>query len=143
MREIRPYGSEGGGGETLPTPIATGVSEDGNVVVGKSLSSNTSSVFIWTPFTGITNFGSGLLGYPSVSANGDVVLAVLNSKAIRWTPTFGNVDLGITNGRIAGISADGNTVVGYQYISSVTTTAYYWNTSDGLKTLAGLGGKYS
>ena len=21
MREIRPYGSEGGGGETLPTPI--------------------------------------------------------------------------------------------------------------------------
>ena len=23
MREIRPYGSEGGGGETLPTPIIT------------------------------------------------------------------------------------------------------------------------
>jgi len=23
MREIRPYGSEGGGGETLPTPISS------------------------------------------------------------------------------------------------------------------------
>jgi len=38
MREIRPYGSEGGGGETLPTPIITRCSfEDYESLLGSAL----------------------------------------------------------------------------------------------------------
>jgi probable HAF family extracellular repeat protein len=102
---------------------ATGVSDDGSVVVG--LENN--GAFRWTRATGAVSLGilpgyTGNAGFASVSRDGSVVAGtsyrdMYSSHAFRWTQSRGLIDLGVLPGgewsAAFGISGDGTAVVGF------------------------------
>jgi probable HAF family extracellular repeat protein len=108
---------------------AAGVSADGSVVVGASVSVSASGfqafeAFRWTSASGMVGLGF-LPGFPgsfatAASADGSVVvggnLGPSMEQAFRWTQTTGMVGLGFLPGyaesRAFGVSADGSVVVG-------------------------------
>ena len=103
---------------------ASGVSADGSVVVGSSVSASSFEAFRWTPGEGMVGLGF-LPGFPTsgasaASANGSVVvgtsLGPSEEEAFRWTAAGGLVGLGVLPGfaesRAFGVSADGSVVVG-------------------------------
>jgi probable HAF family extracellular repeat protein len=129
---------------------ATGVSADGQVIVGygSSVPSGTGwEAFRWTPTNGMQalgdlaggNFDSRAWG---VSADGSVIVGESSSsdgnQAFRWTTASGMVGLGdLTNGNFSsiayGVSADGSTVVGYgSPDSSGTHEAFRWTAETGM-----------
>jgi len=107
--------------------FASGVSADGNVVVGDSYSTNgpgpgVSTAFRWTNnvMTDLGTLTGGSYSQASgVSANGNVVVGSSGStngeRAFRWTNNV-MTDLGTltggSNSQAKGVSADGNVVVG-------------------------------
>ncbi|MCH7602904.1 MAG: PEP-CTERM sorting domain-containing protein, partial [Planctomycetes bacterium] len=120
---------------TLPDSIissrAFGVSADGSVVVGRSISSFGKVAFRWTSqvgLVGLGDFAGGVLNSFAVrmSADGSMVIGFGTSatafEAFRWTSGEGMVSLGglgnPTGGSFSflsvanGVSADGSVVVG-------------------------------
>ena len=115
--------------------VARGVSDDGSVVVGFSSSFPDYEAFRWTSEDGMVGLGHLPGGSSSqalgVSADGSVIVGTGNSassppdEAFRWTSedgmqsvglilTTAGVDLtGWTLKRATGVSADGNTIVGW------------------------------
>jgi len=115
--------------------VAYDVSADGSVVVGRSHSASGYEAFRWTSEDGMVGLGHLPGGSSSqalgVSADGSVIVGTGNSassppdEAFRWTSedgmqsvglilTTAGVDLtGWTLKRATGVSADGNTIVGW------------------------------
>jgi probable HAF family extracellular repeat protein len=114
----------GGGGEIDIYPNA--VSGDGSVVVGSFGFAGGFEAFRWTAGVGFVELGNGWTY--GVSADGSVVVGASGSGAYRWTVGNGMQrlwDLLLAQGvdpaaggwssldRATGVSADGNTIVGY------------------------------
>jgi probable HAF family extracellular repeat protein len=128
--------------------FASGVSANGNVVVGYSNSTNGDRAFRWTNnvMTDLgTLTGGGNSWASGVSANGNVVVGYSNStngtRAFRWTNNV-MTDLGTLTGsgysEASGVSADGNVVVGIS-TSTNGARAFRWtnNVMTDLGTLTG------
>ena len=136
--------------------IANGASGDGNIVVGYSSSTLSTSAhneaFRWTPASGMEalgdlpggNFDSRAF---AVSADGSTIVGESSSsnapgvEAFRWTAGAGMVGLGdfpggVTNSNAYGVSADGSVVVGNGYPPSNVHEAFRWSAGTGM---AGLG----
>jgi probable HAF family extracellular repeat protein len=130
-----------GGVQFLPNDaVARATSFDGSVVVGQAFwpDTDTQAAFRWTAAGGMQRLP--LLDAFDVSDDGNVVVAY----ALRWT-TSGTID-NVSGGRVAsaeGVSADGQTVVGW-YQSSVVgqfgseVHAFRWTRASGLQDLGTL-----
>lgn len=147
---------------------ATGVSDDGSVVVGRidRVESGTvvSEAFRWTSGEGIVPLGASAPGGQAairasgVSADGSVIVGAATGsseigtseiEAFRWTSTEGMVGLGNLPGerfssRATGVSADGSVVVGTS-VGNNETEAFRWTENAGMVGLGDLegGGYYS
>jgi len=129
--------------------VASGVSGDGSVVVGYSISGTGLEAFRWTQATGMVGLGNLPGGISSsasgVSADGSVVVGYSNSangnEAFRWTQVTGMVGLGNLPGwsssRASGVSADGSVVVGY---SDSLDEVFRWTQATGMVGLGNLFG---
>jgi uncharacterized membrane protein len=103
--------------------VATGVSADGTVIVGfESRGSLGWQAFRWTEYEGRVALSGAPIGFSSfaqdVSADGDVVAGYFYGQggfsAFRWTAATGFVPLlSFVESAAIGISADGNTIIGY------------------------------
>jgi len=79
----------------------------------------------------------------ALGANGDgtVVVGELEDHAFRWTEATGIVDLGPvpgapgTESRAVGVSADGNTIVGWGGTPPINLHAFVWTASGGMQNL--------
>jgi len=129
---------------------AYGISLDGLVIVGASISSNGWEAFRWVQANGMVGLGDlpGDIFYSAafgVSADGSVVVGYSKSsngwEAFTWPSNNGMVGLGDLDGgnfdsRAYGVSADGSVAVGYS-ASSNGGEAFRW-TRDARR-MAGLG----
>ena len=110
--------------------IAHGISDDGNVIVGRGWSVIGTEPFIWSVLEGMQSLGSISNADPSgiayaVSADGSAVVGTSGGEAFywnekngirsisRWLTILGADMTGWELLSARGISADGNTVVGY------------------------------
>ncbi len=139
---IVPLGNLGG---TDSLAYASGVSADGNIVVGQSSSPAGPQAFRWTQATGMVglgdlpggNFSSEARG---VSSDGSVIVGEADSaggsEAFRWTAPGGMQGLGHVQpgntGRALATSADGSVIVGQD------GGAFYWTQSGGMRSLTEL-----
>ncbi len=138
--------------------IAYGISADGNVVVGETVSPTGFEAFRWTLEGGIVGLGTfpNPGGFPAslargCSDDGSVIVggsALPNSlnedgSPFRWTQETGLVflgSLGGTDGGVArGVSSDGSVVVGYGSNANFNPEAFRW-TSNGLMPLGDIPG---
>lgn len=148
-----PLGDLPGG---LSLSRASGVSADGSVVVGESVSASSFfEAFRWTPREGMVGLGF-LPGFPTstaraTSANGSVVvgtgLGPSKEEAVRWTAASSVVGLGFLPGfaesRAFGVSADGSVVVGNSNSvpgQSGQFQAFRWTAASGMVGLGFLSG---
>jgi len=134
--------------------IAYGISADGRVVVGESVSTQGFQAFRWDPQTGIVGLGAfpNPGGLPSstaraCSADGKVIVGAssrpdsLNEEGspFRWTLQTGLVwlgSLGGSSGGVArGVSSDGSVVAGYGSNANFDPEAFRWSKTG----LVGLG----
>ena len=141
----------GAGGESM----ALGVSADGSVVVGESITDQ--EAFRWTSSGGMVGLGRlpgaslGSLAY-DVSADGSVIVghqtlalgSSFSAEGFRWTSSGGMVGLGdLPGGRFVssayGVSADGSVVVG-RGESVLGVEAFRWSSSGGIVGLGDLPG---
>ena len=130
-------------GETLINSRARGVSFDGDVVVGSSLS----SAYRWTAAGGMVDLGDLPGGSDSsvsmaVSGDGQVVVGSSNSysgtEAFRWDASSGMVGLGDIAGfgsRALAVSEDGSVIVGWDDAGDGTDDAFIWNAENGMQDL--------
>lgn len=141
---------------------AHGVSADGSVVVGQSISGVTPSgsyigeAFRWTSGTGMVGLGdlpgASFESYSSAaSADGSVIVGrgvtAMGSEAFRWTSGGGMVGIGDVPGGFfssgAGdVSADGSVVVGgfLNGFPDLTREAFRWTSGGGMVRLGDLPG---
>jgi probable HAF family extracellular repeat protein len=134
---------------------ASGVSADGAVVVGGSVSALGSEAFRWTPAGGMVGLGilpGGVAsGASGVSADGSVVVGsssdTRRSEGFRWTATNGMVGLGFLGSFLGsnesfalGLSADGTVVVGVSTSDSRAGEAFRWTVDTGMISLGVLPG---
>ena len=171
----------GGGGTTPPTAASfrplgdvpggmfhsfpTGVSDDGQVVVGFSFwdrSGVRDRAFRWTAAGGmqaLPYLPNGDTSYAhDVSADGSVVVGAGTygepfrlQQAFRWTAAGGTVPLGFLPGATdqfrssaEGVSPDGTVVVGYSVNEFGADQAYRWTAAGGMEGLPQLaGGQFS
>lgn len=134
--------------------IAEGLSADGRVAVGYSISGDyhidyEPEAFRWTAGGGMTGLGF-LPGHAwseahDASADGSVVVGYSqgaigehshsDGEAFRWTEATGPVGLGYLPGDTLswahGVSADGAVVVGYSTDGSSPDTAFLWTEASG------------
>lgn len=136
---------------------ASGVSADGNTVVGSSVTAGGDThAFIWTPAAGMTDLGTlgGGSSYASaVSADGRTVVGTSHPggdaalpHAFIWTQAEGMTDLGTLGGlysTAADVSADGRVVVGSSSRADGGTRAFLWTQAGGMRDLGTLGGSTS
>ena len=131
---------------------ATGVSADGNTVVGFGTPADGNEAFRWTAAGGMIglgnlgnslpgNFGSAARG---VSADSDTVVgygtSASGNQAFLWTAAGGMIGLGDLPGGAFesgayGVSADSNTVVGVSNSTSLNSDAFVWTAATGMKLL--------
>lgn len=140
--------------------VATGVSSNGQVVVGYSSSSNGTEAVRWTPSNGLVGLGDLPGGTFSsvanaVSPEGTVIVGVGRSasggEAFRWTQAagmngLGDLPGGMFNSAAYGVSAEGRVIVGYGFstLSGTRQEAFRWTATNGLIALGDLpGGDYS
>lgn len=125
--------------------VARGVSADGSVVVGYSISGADRQAFRWTQAGGLEGLGflpnggqqSDAFG---ISADGETIVGQSGFRAIRWTSTSGMLALGSFtggNGITVGtsialaVSGDGSAITGYG--SSVRGfEGFRWTAAGGL-----------
>ncbi len=135
--------------------FAYGVSADGGVVVGMSLSSF-QEAFRWTQADGMAGLGDLTSGSNysvarAVSADGGVVVGTSDigaDRPFRWTSGGGMVNLGKLLGgnghcRAWGVSADGNVVVGESgstFAGLGSLEAFRWTQDGGMVGLGDLPG---
>lgn len=138
------------------TSDAYGISADGSVVIGRSLSASGLEAFRWTQGGGMVGLGDLAGGSfqsiaNGVSADGSVVIGSSISadgvEAFRWTSGGGMVGLGDLAGgadsSVAyGVSADGSVVVGFG-TNVLNQEAFRWTQGTGMVGLGTLGGSYS
>ncbi len=125
--------------------IAEGVSDDGSVIVGRSVSGHRANeAFRWTAETGMVPLGTLPNGsYDTaaldVSADGQVVVGFATNadsqrEAIRWSAEAGMVGLGIlpgkTHSNARAASADGSVIVGVS-----EGRAFIWTAELGMRDL--------
>lgn len=121
--------------------VAWDISDDGSVIVGTS----GSQAVRWTESGGVETLGIGTgTGALGVSADGSVIAGVHGNQAFRWTETGGEQLLGDLPGggfesTAWGISADGNTVVGYSS-SAGGREVFRWTEAGGMQGLGDLPG---
>ncbi len=128
---------------------ARGISADGSVVVGNSLSLAGGEAFRWTADTGMVGLGDLSGGiFKSVarasSADGSIIvgmgtssLSTPNEEAFRWTEISGMIGLGDLPGdpfrsEAFSISADGIKIVGRTWITGSDQRAFLWTEADGM-----------
>jgi len=140
---------------------AWGVSADGSVVVGDSISDLNPSfgleeAFRWTEAEGMIGLGTltgeGTSKAFAISANGLVIVGrstdgravggCCTSEPFRWTEGSGMVGLGLlfpesVRGVATAVSADGTVIVGFEDISDIPEVreAFIWEKSLGLRSL--------
>jgi probable HAF family extracellular repeat protein len=127
---------------------ASGVSADGFVIVGDSMSAAGMEAFRWTSGGGMAGLGDlpggGFFSQAkSASADGSVVVGLGHSaagfEAFRWDSGGGMVGLGHLPGdsfSIArSVSADGSVVVGESHADASGAQAFRWTMSDGMKSV--------
>jgi probable HAF family extracellular repeat protein len=131
--------------------FATGVSSNGNVVVGYSASTasgNNSEAFRWTTTDGMAGLGAlpgGTFGSRAwgVSADGSIIVgesssatAGSNLEAFRWTASgmtgLGDLSGGSFHSIAYAISADGNVIAGYSIPTSGYHAAFRWTAKNGM-----------
>ncbi len=134
---------------------ASGVSADGNVVVGFSYNASFDfEAFRWTSATGMVGLGDLPGGgfdvrANDVSADGNVVVgngsSATGPEAYYWTSAGGMMGLGYLPGRDAesrayGVSADGIVVVGQSQADagSASSEAFVWTQANGMQSLRGV-----
>lgn len=140
---------------------ATGISDDGRVIVGWGYHSGVPEVFyanlrettLVPTITGLGDlpgrrFSSSAL---DVSADGKTVVGAsegeVGEEAFRWTSATGLVGLGDlaggpTQSRAEGVSSDGSTVVGYSVVAE-GVEAFRWTLAGGMTGLGDLpGGRF-
>ncbi|MHC4441635.1 MAG: hypothetical protein ACYTA5_03490 [Planctomycetota bacterium] len=128
---------------------AWGVSADGSVIVGYSLSTSGNQAFRWTQEEGMIGLGNLPGGYVSAaenaSADGSVIVgsafATPGPEAFRWTQEegmvgLGNLPSGIRSWFAMGVSDDGSVIVGDGRITGSVYEAFRWTAGEGM---AGLG----
>jgi probable HAF family extracellular repeat protein len=117
---------------------ATGVSADGNSVVGVLGQAQR-----WRAGVGLETLGNfRALG---ISADGQSVVG-LTSHAVRWTATSGLQDLGTVGGSESfaeAASANGSVVVGQSRDRNAFWKAFSWTAAGGMRDLGTLGGPMS
>ena len=130
-----------------------GVSSDGSVVVGASLTSADTywQAFRWTQAGGMQDLGTlggNYSGAKAVSADGSVVVGWATTSgdnftnAFRWTQGTGMVDIdnvGGTNSAAVGVSADGSVVVGEAQFTGGNYDAFRWTQDTGMVDLGNFG----
>jgi probable HAF family extracellular repeat protein len=125
---------------------ANGVSADGSVIVGNSISSRYGAgPFRWTESSGMVALDFDPTPYANytangVSADGSVIVGSRRGTAFRWTQSNGIVDLvnlsgGSYGSNANGVSADGSVIVGYS-----GDTAFRWTQETGMVSLGALSG---
>lgn len=125
----------------------SGVSADGSVVIGESLTTTSAThAFRWSTTGGMVDIGTlgggDFSSASGVSADGGVVVGLsttrttsMESHAFRWTSAEGMTDLGTLGAgysAASAVSADGRVVVG-----DVGGHAFRWTASDGMVDLGG------
>ena len=122
---------------------ASGISADGNVVVGMSSSYNNIQAFRWTKETGIIQIANGYQrsSANSVNADGSVIAGYIIrqdnlSEAFRWTTETGIVGLGNLyggnyNSAADAINADGSVLAGYSG-TPIDGEAFRWTQDGGM-----------
>ncbi|MDP1924347.1 MAG: hypothetical protein Q8K57_06135, partial [Thiobacillus sp.] len=150
--EFTPLADLTGGGFAS---YAAGVSDDGTVVVGRSIGASGYEAIRWTEAGGMVGLGDlpgGLfesLAY-GVSGDGAVVVgrgrnASSQFEAFRWTQAGGIVGLGdLPGGQFESTAfatnGDGSVVVGYGNNSSFAYEAFRWTQAGGMVGLGDLAG---
>jgi probable HAF family extracellular repeat protein len=139
---------------------ASGVSADGSVVVGTSVSAAGNQAFRWIAASGMVGLGDLPGGAVrsaayAVSADGEVVAGFSSStltgasydEAFRWTTNgmvgLGDLPGGRTNSQAFAMSADGTVIVGASGSSNVTGgvwEAFRWTTTNGIVGMGDLAG---
>jgi len=127
---------------------ATGISDDGNVVVGWADSISGTVAFRWTPETGMQSLGTfpgaNYSEASAISADGKTIVGYSEDingqdRAFRWTAETGMVDLGAGDESYAtSVSADGHAIT-----VNRKNKAYIWTAAGGLTELPNLGYDYS
>ena len=135
---------------------AWGVSGDGSVVVGDSVSDLNPSfgleeAFRWTEADGMIGLGTltgeGSSKAHAISANGLVIVGIGrdSNEPFRWTEGSGMVGLGhLFPGSVRGVatavSANGTVIVGFEDISDIPEVreAFIWENSLGLRSIKDL-----
>ncbi|MHB1216442.1 MAG: hypothetical protein ACYCY9_15805 [Thiobacillus sp.] len=150
--EFTPLGDLTGGGFTS---FATGVSDDGTVVVGRSIGASGYEATRWTQAGGMMGLGDLAGGLfeslaNGVSGDGAVVVgrgrnASSQFEAFRWTQAGGIVGLGDLPGgqfesEAFATNGDGSVVVGYGNNSSFAYEAFRWTQAGGMVGLGDLAG---
>lgn len=142
---------------TQPNIGADGVSANGSVVTGGIYVSGQEEMFLWTSSTGVVL--EGAVNAPKaeidegnvagISGDGTVVVGTYSSappganSAFRWTASTGfqllpHVPNGGYSGRGRAVSADGNVIVGGEYVDTNGGIYYYpsrWSASTGMVAL--------
>ncbi len=137
-------------GALVPYSEGLAVSPDGRTIVGTAQGSDKQQAFRWTAQSGMESLGNlpgGNYGYDyanAVSADGNVIVGNAASangtgEAFRWTPQTGMVPLGdLQRGPFKssglGVSADGNTIVGYG-TTLAGEEAMMWDLDNGMQSL--------
>ncbi|MBN1556462.1 MAG: hypothetical protein JXA11_17105 [Phycisphaerae bacterium] len=131
---------------------ATGVSGDGQIVVGSSMWIEDvgyigQEAFIWTEESGMTGLGilagGGMSQATAISDDGTVVVGMADDlsgfQAFRWTDSEGMIGLGdlsggLTYSKAADASADGSRIVGYGCVPT-GIHAFVWDAENGMRDL--------
>jgi len=125
-----------------PRGFATGISNDGTVIVGHAPNVK---AYRWTQETGAVGLGalpdhSGVTFPLDVSGDGSVVVGY-GGEPFRWTEETGMVGLGefgkdqIEDSRAWGVSDDGAVVVGRGFDENGVLQAFRWTAEDGMQGL--------
>jgi len=131
--------------------VAYAVSGDGNVVVGDYDNLGVLRAFRWVEGVGFQDIGPlgvGNTGAKGVSHDGKVVVGFseigLSSMAFRWVEGVGMTGLGTLrsdnagSSYAAGVSSNGNVVVGYATTDTWNTRAFRWIDGVGMQDLGAL-----